>query len=276
MIEGETPDTDREARLLFLMDPMIAPITDAAIRALNVPPGSRGLDVGCGAGLQAMRLAEVVGSLGHVIGLDLSPRMLQHAMRLAERSGLAERVSFREGNMSRLPFADNTFDWLWSADCAGYAPESEPLSLLRELARVVRPGGSVAILFWSSQMLLPGHPVLEAHLNATRAGIAPFGEETPPECHHLLTLGRLRRAGLIDAWANTFVRTLFAPLDHRIREGLVALLQMRWGGAEPELPERERAAYSRLCHPDSPDFILDRPDYYAFFTYSLFCGQVAS
>lgn len=276
MIEGETPEMDQEARLLFVMDPMIAPITDAAIRALNLPPGSRGLDVGCGAGLQAMRLAEAVGSSGHVTGLDLSPRMLEHAGRLAERSGLAKRVSFREGNMNRLPFADNTFDWLWSADCAGYAPDAEPLRLLKELARVVKPSGSVAILFWSSQMLLPGHPVLEAHLNATRAGIAPFGEEMLAERHHLLTLGRLRTAGLVDAWADTFVRTVFAPLDHRIREGLVALLQMRWGGAEPELPERERAAYRRLCHPDSPDFILDRPDYYAFFTYSLFCGLVAS
>jgi hypothetical protein len=39
---------------------------------------------------------------------------------------------------------------------------------------VVRLGGSVAILFWSSQMLLPGHPVLEARLNATRVGIAPY------------------------------------------------------------------------------------------------------
>jgi demethylmenaquinone methyltransferase/2-methoxy-6-polyprenyl-1,4-benzoquinol methylase len=48
--------------------------------------------------------------------------------------------------MSRLPFADNTFDWLWSADCAGHAPAAEPLRLLNELTRVVKPGGSVPLL----------------------------------------------------------------------------------------------------------------------------------
>jgi demethylmenaquinone methyltransferase/2-methoxy-6-polyprenyl-1,4-benzoquinol methylase len=96
-----------------------------------------------------------------------------------------------------------------------------------------------------------------------------------PDRHPLLTLGWLRNAGLVDAWAETFIRTVFAPLEDCIREGLLALLQMRWAGAEAELSERAQAEYWRLCRPGSPDFILDRPDYYAFFTYSLFCGRVA-
>lgn len=275
MIGDETPEMDQEAGLLFTMEPLRAPIIDAAIEALRLPARSRGLDVGCGVGLQAARLAEAVGPSGHVTGLDLSPRLLEHAGRLAERSGLAERLSYREGDMSRLPFADNTFDWLWSADCAGYAPAAEPPRLLNELARVVRPGGIVAILFWSSQLLLPGHPVLEARLNATGAGIAPFGAEMAPDRHYLLTLGWLCRAGLVDARAETFIRTVYAPVEDSIREALIALLQMRWAGAEPELSRHEQAEYRRLCRPESPDFILNRPDYYSFFTYSLFCGRVA-
>jgi len=275
MIEDETPEMDQEARLLFTMEPLRAPVIDAAIQALHLPPGSRGLDVGCGIGLQAARLAEAVGPSGYVTGLDLSPRLLEHARRLAERSGLAKRLSVREGDMSRLPFADNTFDWLWSADCAGYAPAAEPLRLLNELARVVRPGGIVAVLFWSSQLLLPGHPVLEARLNATRAGLAPFDQESAPDRHSLLTLGRLRGAGLVDAWAETFIRTVYAPVEDSIREALIALFRMRWAGAEPELSEPEQMEYRRLCRPGSPHFILNRPDYYAFFTYSLFCGRVA-
>jgi ubiquinone/menaquinone biosynthesis C-methylase UbiE len=274
MIEDKTPDMDQEARLLAVMNPLTAPVIDTGIQALHLPPGSRGLDVGCGVGLQATRLAEAVGPAGHVTGLDVSPRMLGHARRLTEQSGLAKRVSFQEGDMNRLPFADNSFDWLWSADCAGYAPAAEPLRLLNELTRVVRPGGIVAILFWSSQMLLPGYPVLEARLNATSAGIAPFGAETAPDRHYLLTLGWLRRAGLVNTWAETFIRTVFAPIESRIREALVALLKMRWGDAESELSRSEQAEYRRLCQPESPAFILNRPDYYAFFTYSLFCGQV--
>ncbi len=96
-----------------------------------------------------------------------------------------------------------------------------------------------------------------------------------PDCHYLLTLGWLRTAGLVNAWAETFVRTVFAPIEKGIREALIALLTMRWAGAEPELSRSEQAEYRRLCQIESPDFILNRPDYYAFFTYSLFCGQVA-
>jgi demethylmenaquinone methyltransferase/2-methoxy-6-polyprenyl-1,4-benzoquinol methylase len=49
---------------------------------------------------------------------------------------------------------------------------------------------------------------------------------------------------------------------------------MRWPGAESELSPEDRAAYERLCLPDSPEFILDHPDYYAFFTYTMFSGRV--
>ena len=115
----------------------------------------------------------------------------------------------------------------------------------------------------------------EARLSATGAGIAPFGAEMAPDRHYLLTLGWLRRAGLVNTWAETFIRTVFAPIENSIREALVALLKMRWTGAESELSRCEQAEYRRLCQPESPDFILNRPDYYAFFTYSLFCGQIA-
>ncbi|KAF5416803.1 MAG: hypothetical protein C5S49_04300 [Candidatus Methanogaster sp.] len=51
--------------------------------------------------------------------------------------------------MNNLPFDDDAFDWVWSANCAGYAP-GDPLPVLKELARVVKPGGSVIILAWPS------------------------------------------------------------------------------------------------------------------------------
>ncbi|RZN36069.1 MAG: DUF2283 domain-containing protein [Methanosarcinales archaeon] len=84
--------------------------------------------------------------------------------------------------MNNLPFDDDTFNWVWSANCAGYAP-GEPLPLLKELARVVKPGGRALTLAWSSQQLLPGYPVLEAHLNATSSGIAPLAKGTAHELH---------------------------------------------------------------------------------------------
>lgn len=59
-----------------------------------------------------------------------------------------------------------------------------------------------------------------------------------------------------------------------VREALLSLIEMRWGEPRSELTPEDWAEFGRLCRPESPDFILDLPDYYAFFTYSLFWGKV--
>jgi len=267
--------TGTETYLLSLMltNPLQEPIFRRAIHALNLPQESRGLDVGCGIGLQVMLLAEAVGPAGHVTGVDLSPEFLDCARSIAEQAGIPEQVSFQEGDMNNLPFDDNTFDWVWSANCAGYAP-GEPLPLLKELARVVKPGGSVIIIAWSSQQLLPGYPVLEAHLDATSSGIAPFVEGMAPELHFSRMMGWFRRAGMEDVTVQTFASDVCAPLSEEMRSALTALIEMRWVDVGAELSEGDWAEFQRLCLPESREFILDLPDYYAFYTYSMFRGKV--
>lgn len=249
------------------------PVIRAMIHALQFPAGSRGLDAGCGIGLQAVLLAEAVGTAGHITGLDLSPELVAHAEEMVQRAGLAERISLREGDVNELPFEDDTFDWAWSVDCVGYAP-FDPVPALKELVRVVKPGGMVAIAAWSSEQLLPGYPELETRLKATTAGMAPFTAGNTPERHLARALGQLRAAGLEETTARTFAGDAHAPLSGDLRRALVALLQMRWPGVEAELAPEVWAEFQRLCRPESPDFILDLPDYYAFYTYSLFCGKV--
>jgi demethylmenaquinone methyltransferase/2-methoxy-6-polyprenyl-1,4-benzoquinol methylase len=249
-------------------------VLGSAIQALQLPPGSRGLDAGCGIGLQALMLAEAVGPVGHITGLDLSPEFLVHAREIVEKAGLSERISFREGDVNELPFDDDAFDWVWSVDCVGYAAFLEPLPVLKELRRVVKPGGSVAILAWSSEKLLPGYPLLEARLNATSSGIAPFVKGERPERHFSRALGWFRDAGLADPTARTFAGSAHAPLNDDLRQALVALFEMRWPDVESELAPEDWLAYQRLCLPESPEFILNHPDYCAFFTYSMFYGKV--
>ena len=259
---------------LAVSNPLMELTVVPAIEALQLPPGSWGLDAGCGIGLQALSLAEAVGPSGRVTGLDISPEFLLHAEEIVRKSGLSERISFREGDVRELPFDDASFDWAWSSSCVGYAP-LEPLPLVKELARVVRPGGRVAIFAWSSETLLPGHPVLEARLDVTSAGIAPFVRGKRPELHFTRALGWFREAGLEDPVARTFVGDAYAPLSDNLRSALIALFDMRWPGVESELRPEDRAEYRRLCLPESPEFILDHPDYYAFFTCSMFYGKVA-
>jgi demethylmenaquinone methyltransferase/2-methoxy-6-polyprenyl-1,4-benzoquinol methylase len=217
-------------------------------------------------------LAEVVGPAGHVTGLDLSPEFLLHAEEIVKKSGLSEQISFREGNVNELPFDDNTFDWIWSADCVGY-PAVESPSILQELARVVKPGGRVAILGWSSQQLLPGYPLLEARLNAIAPGYAAFFKGMRPEQHFLRALGWFHNAGFEEPTARTLVDNVQPPLSEGVRDALLALFEMLWAEAESEATPADWREFQRLCQPESPDFILGLPDYYAFFTYSLFRGR---
>jgi len=263
---------------LMVTYPLTEPITRSAIRALQLPLGSRGLDAGCGIGLQALLLAQAVGPDGHVTGLDLCPEHVACAREVGERAGLPERLSFREGDARRLPFDEDTFDWAWSQDCVASSPQIglEPVSLLKELKRVVKPGGIVVVLSWTSQVLLPGFPLLEARLNATSPGIAPFTAGSRPELHFLRGLGWFRDAGLEEVSVQTLVADAHAPLSGELRSALAELLQERWSGAKPELRSEDWAEYQRLCLSESPDFIVNHPDYYAFWTYSMFRGRVAA
>lgn len=267
------PDLEYFVHMAYVSNPLREPILRSAIQALHFPSGSRGLDAGCGIGLQTLLLAEAIGPAGHITGLDLSPEFLDHAEEIVENAGLSERISFRQGDVNKLPFADDTFDWAWSVDCVGYAP-IDPLPLVKELARVVKPGGSVAILAWSSENLIPGYPLFEARLNATSSGIRPFAKGKKPESHFLCALGWFRDAGLAKSTVRTFAGNAYAPLNDDLRSALIALFRMRWPEVELELKQEDLAEYQRLCLPESPDFILNHPDYYAFFTYSVFHGKV--
>ena len=280
------PDLD----YLSLASPMHR-LTEPAIRAaISALPfdclrrwrDCRGLDAACGNGDHSLWLAQALSPGGRVTGLDVCREGLLLAGPSSERAGLADSVDCIQGDLRALPFPDHAFDWAWCADVLWPGPKSrgfpgmDPLPVLGELVRVVRPGGLIAILFWSSQRLLPGHPFLEARLNATRAACYPFQEEGSYRDHILSAPIWLQEAGLEKIRGRTFAADLLSPVSGQARDDLAACFQMLWRRALTELSDADKIQFERLCSKDSPDFIADRPGYYAFITYTLFFGLVPS
>jgi demethylmenaquinone methyltransferase/2-methoxy-6-polyprenyl-1,4-benzoquinol methylase len=245
----------------------------SAVAALDLPAGSHGLDAGCGIGSHLELLLEATSPGGYLVALDNSSEHLAAALEAARLRGFSDRVSFRQGDVRDLPFEPGAFDWAWSVDCVGLIP-GDPVGMVRGMARVVRPGGTVALLMWSSQQLLPGYPFLEARLNGTRAGAAPAAIDWPPSRHPLRSIGWLSRVGLKGLEARTFVVDLHAPLREDQKRALSSLIEMRWGTPSQELSEEEADLFLRLKDRNHPDSIVDSSDYFGFFTYSLFCGVV--
>jgi ubiquinone/menaquinone biosynthesis C-methylase UbiE len=265
-------EIDRVLRNLKVMNPLREPTLTEAVASLKLPRGSRGLDIGCGIGLQAPLLAAAVGPAGSVTGLDISRKLLNFAARAIARQESDKRISFAQGDMNRLPFADQSFDWAWSVDCAGYpAADLEPI--LHEITRVLRPGGVVVLLGWTSQVLLPGFPLLEARLNAACNPYVSLFHDQPPRAHFQRALYAFARVGIVDATATTFVGQVRGPLQPAVRRALALLFEMLWSEPQSAASESDLAEYRRLCVIGSPDFIGDVPEYTGFFTYTMFSGR---
>jgi demethylmenaquinone methyltransferase/2-methoxy-6-polyprenyl-1,4-benzoquinol methylase len=270
---ADASPTDAVIRQLLEAEPLRGPLLRSIVESLDLPAGSRGLDAGCGIGLQSLLLAQAVGPGGRVAGVDINPEIISHAENLAREAGLDGRITYKQGSITDLPFPDGSFDWVWSADCAGY-PHGDMPAILQEFKRVLKPGGRVFILAWSSQQILPGYPLLEARLNADCSSYQPYLAGKDPEGHFQRALRWFTRAGLENARGQTFVSDVQAPLRPEIRTALASLIGMLWDVERlAGLTPLEQANFLRLCKPDSPDCILDSPGYYAFFTYTLFQGK---
>ena len=104
--------------------------------------GERVLDLGSGAGTDSLVAAQMVGSEGHVTGIDMTPQMLAKARAAAAEMG-ALNVEFIESEAERLPFADETFDVVVSNGVIDLIPDKE--AVFSELHRVLVPGGRIQI-----------------------------------------------------------------------------------------------------------------------------------
>jgi demethylmenaquinone methyltransferase/2-methoxy-6-polyprenyl-1,4-benzoquinol methylase len=134
------PSYDRWSRLLSLrQDPRWRAFLVSRVAA---GPDEEVLDVATGTAAVAIELARRHGC--RVVGVDQSPEMLAAGRERVEDAGLGNRIELVEGSAERLPFPDGSFDGLTFTYLLRYV--EDPAATLRELARVVRPGGTVGAL----------------------------------------------------------------------------------------------------------------------------------
>ena len=126
--------------ILYLSHPGLSP--RGLHRILEPRPGERMLEIGPGIGHHALPTAEALGPAGHLDVLDVQPEMLADLRRRAQRRGVTN-IAASEGDAQRLAFTDDTFDAAYLVTVLGEVPR--PDVALRELARVVKPGGRIVV-----------------------------------------------------------------------------------------------------------------------------------
>ena len=217
---GATP-AHRRIRLRFL-------------RFVPVRRRDRVLEIGCGTGVVLRDLAPLTGPRGSVTGLDRSRTLLAVARRLC-RGTRGGRITLRHGDAARLPFADGRFDASLAITVILHV--GEPLAVVRELARVTRPGGRVGLQDQDFGIVAVAHPD-RGLTDRIMDGVAAHVYEEPYSGRRLP--GLLRAAGLervrlvtdvfqdttLEPWSRTFLER---RAENAVRFGIVdAAAAQRW------------------------------------------------
>ncbi|MFQ5914093.1 MAG: methyltransferase domain-containing protein [Nitrospinota bacterium] len=127
----------------------------------EVKSGERVVDIGSGAGFDSFLAAGLVGPSGHVIGLDMTPEMLQKARNAAAEKGLVN-LEFKEGVVEELPIQDGWADVVISNGVVNLCPDKQ--RVFSEMFRVLRPGGRIQIADISVHKPVPDEAKLEIDL----------------------------------------------------------------------------------------------------------------
>ncbi|MFI1978160.1 class I SAM-dependent methyltransferase [Streptomyces wedmorensis] len=171
------------------------PAYAAAVEELALRPGDAVLDAGCGTGRALPPLRAAVGPTGTVLGVDLTPEMLEEAVKagrggrtdMSGQAGHEGTATLLLADVGRLPVHDGALDAVFGAGLVSHL--ADPVADLRELARVVRPGGRLALF----------HPIGRAAL-AARHGrrITPDDLRAEPRLRPVLAEAGWRLVSYVD------------------------------------------------------------------------------
>jgi SAM-dependent methyltransferase len=204
----------------------------------RVQRGQRVLDVACGTGVVAITAAR---AFAEVSGLDLTPELLEVARSNAQIAGV--KVAFREGDVEALPFDDGSFDTVLSQFGHMFAPRPEVA--VRELLRVLKPGGTIAFNTWPPELFTGRMFALTArYAPPLPQGVAPpglWGDATVVRER----LGAAVKDLIFDR--GTMRNAALSPAHHRLQsERFAAPIKRLVESAEPARLEQFRREYDAL------------------------------
>ena len=212
------------------------------VKRLEIVPGIAALDVGCGTGNVAIPMARRGAT---VTGVDIAPNLLAQARERATAEGLD--VRFDEGDAEQLPYADGSFDVVVSMFGAMFAPRPE--MVVSEVARVLKPGGSLAMANWnpasfSGRMFQVGGrhvpappgivpPVLWGDESVLRERLAPFFVDIQTGLIPVDFDLPMNSAEVVSFFRKYFgpTQVAFSRLDEAGQARLAADLEALWAGA---------------------------------------------
>jgi len=235
---------------------MFAPLTQALIDQARIENGQTVLDVAGGSGEPGLTIAEKVGPDGSVTCTDAVAEMVAAARHEATRRGLAN-VQFRECTAESLPFADNSFDATVSRLGLMFVPD--PLTALREMLRVTKPGGTVAIAVWGKSEVNPFcyvvTNVMAQHVNS------PPADPDAPNAFRFAEPGKLARvmteAGASDIEERVWTFDLKSPLTPHQFWNMRSLVSDTLREKLAKLPADEQAQIGREVEHEATDFFPD-------------------
>jgi SAM-dependent methyltransferase len=252
----------------------------AALASLAPPTGGRVLDAGCGPGPHLGLLLDAVGPTGSVVGIDQDEGALDVAAELWADATVARRLRLQPGDLMHLPFDAATFDLAWTSLALHHV--AEPTMALRELRRVVVPGGLVAVLEADASgafPFLPWPPELEARVRAAffRGAAEQYGGKLDEPYHPFLgrSLPRLlREAGLREIRLHAYVDVDQAPLPpERLAHWRDWFRGWLDGRLHDYLAPADRAAVLALVDEGQPTDVLTSPDSFLCRTWLLVSGH---
>jgi SAM-dependent methyltransferase len=264
---GDTASRDYSLKLGAFND-FAAPELRRAIGALNLTPGMRVLDAGCGTGEALAWLHERIEPNGAVVGIDLSAAHLE-----AARRHLPPGATVLQSDLLEAPLPAQSVDFIWCVNTIHHL--RDPLRGVNRLASLLRPGGRIAL--GQSSFLPDMYFAWDARLERlTNEAVRRYYQERYGLEERDLAavrgvLGLLRRASLRDVTVRTLVIERTAPLGSADRAYLLqTIFRQTWGERlRPYLSPADYAELSALCDPGHSHFALRRADFHFLQTFTL-------